>query len=262
MCRRTGRDVQLKPFHLNYTSHTWSNLWRVLTIDWSLSLEIYCAVKECRPERGSLVCRQSHYIIPFMDWLNSDFKVVNMFYAQMFSHEAFSSKLLPQCLEVLQSFIKISLHSFVLGNTSRFCMGHCANQQVHRDLAWTACNIEVAGTWPFFFYWVSRRQPTAELRSLKKKKQQPFNFYFFLNEMEALWLFNKVDLLSKVLSPLGRWLLVWKWPSRDPSTFLRSDSSSWQSWKCSLDWVICCSQKKCLSVIYLRQSFCLFILTI
>lgn len=120
--------------------------------------------------KGSLVCSQSHYIIPFMNWLNLDLKVVNMFYAQMFSHEAFFSKLLPWCLEVLQSFIKISLHSFIL-ETSRFCTGHCANHQVHRDLAWTACNVEVAGTWLLFFCWASRRQPTAELRSLKNKKK-------------------------------------------------------------------------------------------
>lgn len=33
--------------------------------------------------------------------------------------------------------------------------------------------------------------------------------------MKALWLFKKVDLLSKLLSPSGRWLSVWKRPSRD-----------------------------------------------
>lgn len=169
-----------------------------------------------------------------MNWLNSDLKVVNMFYAQMFSHEAFFSKLLPWCLEVLQSFIKISLHSFIL-ETSRFCTGHCANQQVHRDLAWTACNVEVAGTWLLFFLLSKQKAAYSWAQIFEKQKKTPTALPFlpFWNEMRALWLFNKVDLLSKLLSP--------------------SQSN--------LDWVICCNQKKSLSVICLCQSFCLFILT-
>lgn len=213
-----GSDVQLKHLHLKYTFHTKTNLWRVLTIYWSLILKMYSAVKECRP--GGVSCVQAITLYnPFYELIKFCL-IVNMFYTQMFLLGAFfffSGKPLPWCLEVLQS-MTMSLDSFVLGSTGTLWLDIVqdgGSSGTRLDTLW------YGGCRDTTLFLLNKYRKAQSLNFtgfsvLNRRKNKSPSFYcYFMNEDMMTMTTQEGGLLSELVRFADRRFSEWKWPSGD-----------------------------------------------